>query len=232
MALGGLGAQAPSTTAAPITEVVVLSTLHQFHAQSAAYSFDTLSRVIEQLEPDVLAVELTAADLRTRRDQATKQEYPRSIFPLLDRYGFPAVALEPPEPTFSELVGFSRRAGQDLQTAHPEKAEAFGTYVTALYEMLFERWTSVAAVNSAETDALLEAKHRYQAALFGELEVQGWEGWNQHFLEQILKAAAEYPGQRIVVVVGVEHAYWLRARLREEQRIRLLNPADPSLPSG
>jgi hypothetical protein len=231
LAAPGLGAQ---TAAAPRrarpaparpAEVVVLATLHQFHAEIRAYSFETLSSVIERLKPDVLAVELTDADLRSRREQQTKVEYPRSVFPLLDRKGYAAVALEPPEPKFSQLVQRFRRAGQELRATAPDRAAAFGTYQEALYAMLFERWTSVEAVNSVETDALLEAKHRYQEALFGAEEVEAWEGWNQHFLEQILRASAEHRGQRIVVLVGVEHAYWLRARLRGREDVRLVEPA-------
>ena len=40
------------------TEVIVLSTVHQFHTKVPGYSFDELTHVIEALSPDVLAVEL------------------------------------------------------------------------------------------------------------------------------------------------------------------------------
>jgi hypothetical protein len=222
-----LGACAPAVSHAPApspaaAEVVVLATLHQLHAQVPGYSFEDLSRTIEHLRPDVLAVELTPADLASRRDQQTKQEYPKSIFPLLEKHpDWRAVALEPAEPEFSRLVGLFREAGTVLRAEHPEKAEAFGTYQDALYGMLFERWTSPESVNSPETDALMESKHRFQEALFGEKEVQAWEGWNQHFLEVILRAARENPGRRIVVLVGAEHGYWLRGHLAKEPGVRL-----------
>jgi hypothetical protein len=222
ISVAGVGAQEPITAAS--TEVVILSTLHQYHAEIPSYSFSVLSQVIEQLDPDVLAVELTEADLRSRRTQQIKQEYPRSVFPLLDREGYLTVALEPEEPTHSELVRRFRNASQSLRTTAPQKAEAFGTYVEALYTLLFERWVSVAAVNSTETDALLEAKHLFQRALFGPDEQQAWEGWNRHFLARILDAAQTNPAKRILVLVGVEHAYWLRAKLREEPSIRVLDP--------
>src|SRR5689334_20822180 len=69
------------------TEVIVLSTLHQFHEQSKFYSFAALSQLIEKLRPDVLAVELTPADLASRKEQKVKQEYRRSVFPLADQRG-------------------------------------------------------------------------------------------------------------------------------------------------
>ena len=49
-------------------EVIVLSTLHQLHRQTEGYSFEILSEVIENLHPDILLVELTPTDLKSRRE--------------------------------------------------------------------------------------------------------------------------------------------------------------------
>ena len=195
-------------------DVIVLSTLHQLHAQTEGYSFENLSAVIERLNPDVLAVELTATDLESRRDQPNKQEYQKSVFPLLDRHDYKLVPLEPPQPLYDELVGLFRKAGKDLNDQNPAGAESFSIYMSSLFEFLAERWVSPAAVNSHETDILFASKHRFQSALFGPDEAKAWEEWNQHFLRQILKAAKENPDKRILVLVGAEHAYWLRAQLK------------------
>ena len=59
----------------------------------------------------------------------------------------------------------------------------------------------------------------------------GWERWHRHVLGVIEQAAAAYPGQRIGVSVGVEHAYGLRQRLagvpgiRRRDTAALLAPA-------
>lgn len=53
----------------------------------------------------------------------------------------------------------------------------------------------------------------------------GWQAWNQHFLDVVARAAAENPSQRIVVLVGAEHGYWLRERLASQPGIRLLDTA-------
>lgn len=194
-------------------EVIVLSTLHQLHEQTPGYSFHDLSEIIEQLRPDVLAVELTAGDLESRREQSVKQEYQRSVFPLLDKHQYAVVPLEPPQPLFDELVGLSRQARNQLIEQNPAGAEAFNVYTDSLYEMLTQRWVSSGQVNSPMTDLLFESKHLFQNALFGPAEVRVWESWNQHFLQKILTAADANPGKRILVLVGAEHSYWLRARL-------------------
>jgi hypothetical protein len=206
-------------------EVVVLSTLHQFHSSVKGYSFDDLTNAIERIRPDILAVELTPDALKQRTEQKTKQEYPKSVFSLIDKHRYQTVALEPPEPLYSELVGSLRRSNVEIQEKFPAKAEAFSKYTDSLYAYLFKRWDSIAAVNSRETDGQFEVKHAYQNALFGETETSVWEAWNGFFLDQILKTAARNRGKRILVLVGVEHAYWLRDRLRAEKSVVYRDPS-------
>jgi hypothetical protein len=218
----GLLAVAGALSATPVlaadelpAEVIVLSTLHQLHEETPGYSFNDLATIIETLEPDILAVELTAADLENRREQPVKQEYQRAVFPLLERHDYRLVPLEPPQPLYGELVNLFREAQKSLSETNPAAATAFDLYTDSLYEMLRARWRSPAAVNARETDLLFESKHRFQAALFGSGDEQAWEQWNRYFLRQILAAAASHPGQRILALVGAEHGYWLRAQLAE-----------------
>ena len=204
-------------SAAGSAEVIVLSTLHQLHAKTDGYSFADLSDVIEQIHPDILAVELTAVGLESRREQSTKQEYQRVVFPLLDKHNYEAVPLEPPQPLYDELVNLFRKSQKDLSEQNPVGAETFNLYMDSLFEYLGELWVSPAAVNSRATDILFESKHRFQSALFGPTEAQAWLGWNQHFLQQIVQTAAANPDKRILVLVGAEHAYWLRAHLADSE---------------
>jgi len=203
-------------------EVFVLSTLHQFHGESKYYSFTTLSRIIEKLRPDILAVELTPADLASRREQKTKQEYQKSIFPLIDKHKYLTVALEPAEPKYSEIISLIRDSEKTLREKSPAQAEAFSLYVETLYEFLFRTWDSPRAVNSAQTDAFFEVKHSFQNALYDEKQKQGWEAWNTHFLTTILETARNNPGKLIVVTVGAEHGFWLRKNLRKHKTVSLL----------
>jgi hypothetical protein len=195
-------------------QVVVLATLHQLHAQTQGYTFETLSEVVEGLHPDVLAVELTPTDLASRREQSVKQEYQRSIFPLLDRHGYQTVALEPVEPLYTELVSLLRGAERTALERDPDGTRMFELYSEKLFQFLAEYWNSPEAVNSCITDILFESKHLLQAEIFGPKETSAWEGWNQYFRDKIADAARSNPNKRIVVLVGAEHGYWLRAHLK------------------
>jgi len=206
------------------TEVFVLSTLHQYHGEDNSYTFRKLSEIVEAYRPDLIAVELTPADLENRREQKTKQEYQNSIFPTADKLKVKMVPMEPADPKFSELVALIRTSDSELRQQQPDAAGAFSKYTDSLYGYLFEYWKSASEVNSQQTDALFEVKHRYQNALFGEKQELGWEGWNGHFLEKVLEAAKANPGRRIMVVVGAEHSYWLRKKLREQEGVTLIEP--------
>ncbi len=204
-------------------KVMVLATLHQLHGQVDFYTFEDLTRILKRFSPEVLAVELTPQELKDRRPQPVKQEYPRSVYPLLDALPWEVVPLEPEEPLYSELVALGRRAVENLQRRSPDTLEHFGLYVNTLYQVLLRWWRSPAEVNSAETDRHMEIKHGYQSALFGDDEKTGWERWNQHFLDRILEATARHPQGRMLVLVGVEHAYWLRQHLREQEGVALMD---------
>ena len=90
--------------------VVILSTLHRHHEAVTGYSFDALTKIIDDLNPGVFALELTQAEIRRKVIQNYKTEYQHCVFPYLARRSIPAFALEPDEPLFSALVARMRRA--------------------------------------------------------------------------------------------------------------------------
>jgi hypothetical protein len=212
---------AGSAVTPPPSEVIVLCTLHQMHEQTSYYSYADLSAAIEKLRPDVLALELSEADLKDKVEQKTKREYQNSVYPRLRRHPWITVAMEPSDPRRSELIGLLRQSEQSLSQSAPQKDEAFDTYTDTVFKYLLSEWHSAADVNSSWTDRILALKHQYQDAVYGPKEQEGWEGWNQYFLQQILDAAKQNPGKRIVVIVGVEHGYWLRGHLREQGGVEL-----------
>ncbi len=213
-------------TPPPSSDVVVLCALHQLHEQAPFYTYADLSAAVEKLHPDVLAVELTPEDLKDRVEQKNKREYQNSVYPLLRRHNWATVALEPEGPRRTELIGLLRGAEQELQKTAPQKDEAFDTYNDTLFKYLLSEWHSGVDVNASWTDRLFAVKHSFQHSLYGLQEEQGWEGWNQYFLQQIVTASKQNPGKRIVVIVGVEHGYWLREHLRKQGEVKVLDTED------
>lgn len=223
LALSWVGAAAAG--AAKPAEVVVLATLHQLHEEIPGYSLQRLGKVIEQLDPDVLCLEVRADKLAARADEKTKIEYPRVIYPLLARRHYATVAMEPSEPEYGAILQPYLRANAAFQTSGGAAVAALAGYSEATYAALKTHWRDPATVNDATTDQMLRAKHAFQQAAIGAGEREGWERWNRHFLDVITRTAAAHPGQRIVVTVGVEHGYWLREHLAGQPGLRLLDTA-------
>ncbi len=207
------------------TEVAVVCTLHQFHEETPGYSYADLKAAVERLHPDVLAVELTPTDLAAKKPQKIKREYQNAIYPLLESHQWKAVAMEPEGETSRKLIASVREAEASFASEFPQKNEVAELYSDTLFSYLRTRWHSAADVNSRSTDDSYAVKHAFQEKLYGQKEAEGWEGWNQHFLERIMEAAKANPGKRIVVTVGAEHGYWLREHLRQEQGMKLLDTA-------
>lgn len=205
------------------TEVIIVSALHQIHEEVEYFSFAELQRIIEALQPTILVLELTPTDLEAKKKQTVKMEYQEAIFPLIEKHGYPAVAMEPDEPLFSELVNKHRASIREAMDEDSLKVSAFSDYASKLIETLKYTWDSAAAVNSAYTDKLFDAKHLLQNKVFGLKGEEVWNQWNMHFLETIKETAGEQQGGRVVVIVGAEHSYWLRQKLKADKSIKLLD---------
>jgi hypothetical protein len=223
-AIAAAGSAAQPNPRGP-TEVIVLATLHQYHAKVADYGYADLAAIVEILKPDVLGLELSAEELGARAPQRGKQEYPRSIYPLLEKGSYFTVALEPSGAARQALIDRFAQADRAFTRGAPEQAKAFDAYTSQLFSYLLENWRSACDVNSPQTDSLLEVKHRFQDAVTPPEQAAAWEGWNQHFVTQVKRAAAAHAGKRLLVLVGVEHAYWMRAQLKEQPGIRLADTA-------
>jgi hypothetical protein len=203
--------------------VLVLSTLHNFHEKVPGYGFDTLKKILEDLHPDILAVELTERDLASQRDQSIKQEYQRSVFPFLRAHPVSVITLEPEEPLYSKLAGDLRGAERALRRSSPAKFQALSAFEEDLwFGYLLPKLIKPCDANSRETDSLFEVKHRYQNMMFGPRYKAAWDGWNQYALDKIIAAARSNPGKKIVVLMGAEHGYWLRSRLGQNPYVQVL----------
>jgi hypothetical protein len=207
-------------------EVVVLSTLHGLHEDVPGYDYDALGRALRSLRPDVLAVELTPTALASRAPQRTKREYPHVVYPFLDALDARAVALEPAEPLYSELVALNVEASRKFAESEPQKAEAFAVFVDEAMAMLRVHWRTPAAANDATTDRVFSLKHRFQDALYPPAQAEAWRRWNEHFLARIVDAARDCRGCRVVALVGAEHGYWLREALADRDDLRLADTAE------
>ena len=219
-----LGAATQSKLDPP--EVFVLATLYHRHDSTRAYGHATLRRLIQEIRPAVVVLDVSPGELRERQVHPSKREYPDVIFPLLDEHGLIAYAGEPDEPMFSTIVQELGEALRAFRTEHADAAAADAAFERATFQALAQLWRTPADVNSAVTDQLLAARRAYQDQLAGPDVAEAWRVWNEHTVDVVRRAQREHPGSRILVLVGIANAGPVRAGLEGEPRLKLVDMED------
>lgn len=199
---------------AAANEIYLIPTLHQVHDEVTNYSYDDLKGVLERIKPDILLVELTKNDIKAEKEQRNKVEYNRVVLPYAKANEVPMVALEPDEPLRSELI--NNMKANNLRAAKEDSVEVtlFDEFLGVFYDHFSDVYiVSGAYLTSPEFDRRCRLKHEIQAMVYGEVERETWDDWNQHFLDVTIRTNAENTDKKIAILVGAEHHYWQKEGL-------------------
>lgn len=63
------------------SEVCVLATLYHRHSTTPAYSHDSLRQIIQRIDPDVVILDVSPKELRSRTVAPSKENIRKSSFP-------------------------------------------------------------------------------------------------------------------------------------------------------
>lgn len=219
--LGVLAAAPAATRAALATqgEVFVVSSLYSRHKLVPAYGLPVLRQVIEAVKPDVLVLDVTPKELRTRKVWPGKVEYLDVIFPYLDATGIPALGSEPDEALFNQLTGSVGQAYKAFGERNPAGAKALDELKQATYRALASGWSSAADVNSEKTDRLVAALREIEEGLVGQEAAQVQAQWDQHHADRLRDAVHAHAGKRVLMLVGIESRYRVLRNLRSADEI-------------
>jgi hypothetical protein len=205
------------------TKIIILGVLHSFHKSVPGFSLEHLESALKKIKPDIIAAELMQSEIDAKKTQTFKIEY-SIILPYCQKNKVPVLGLDPEEPAFSQMVDpyiknqkeFPHRSSSDNKNQEIFHKELFDYLIK-------EHWTSAGKVQSDVTNALFEVKHRFQDALLGKAEKDGWSGFNTHYVKLINELASKHKGKTILVTIGVEHVYWLKKELSLNENIEVLN---------
>jgi len=239
---GHAGGSNPATEPARSrgTELIVLGTVH---APTTKYSRAALEQILAQLRPDVLLLELdesffdATAELRAEfRDVAMESTVAVAL------HKSSGVALRPYDITgrnqfFAEHDYFAREARLYAALSKLDKSGELSSVAHETYHAMLAlggiRDAFMAdrpdVINSAACDAAIARKHEYafkgvarivestpslaEFREFTKLADEFWVRRNDAMVANILKAAKDFPGKRIVVLCGLEHRGYLRTKL-------------------
>lgn len=203
-------------------QLLVVSTLHKYHADVPDFGYGTLRCILEQLSPDDLLIEVAESDLSSRADEGIKREYPEAVYPFLhDAPAVRAHALEPSGAKREALIQMYVSGATQFQ-ASPEYP-AFESYARDWLDQLLSRYQTAVEFNSGEADETVRLKQEYQSTLYPREYTDAWVQWNEHFHGRIVEIVNEWTPRLAVVLVGLEHSYWLRRRLAGRSDMQLLD---------
>lgn len=207
-------------------QVFVVGSLYQRHDSVPAYDLKALAALIEAIQPQVLVLDVSPAELAKKKVWPGKIEYVQVIFPYIERHGLKAYAGEPAEPLFSEISKGVGQARQQLAIDKPAAAAAMEQSRKATYAALSAYWKSPADVHDATTERIVVGLKSVEEALVGEIERRGSQRWDAHAAAIARQAVRENPGKRILQITGLENLPRVRAELRASSGIELVDMAE------
>ncbi|TWT74681.1 hypothetical protein Pla123a_35050 [Posidoniimonas polymericola] len=217
LALSLLGS--PHSAGAEPTQVVVVGTQHFLTDMPAGFTPGHLRAFLVKAEPDLLAVEapFNAPDPWSY----APYELSRVTKPWADQLGLAVEQCDWLEPTYQLQLGQwlsgLRTAGHGVELQRIEAVFQAKNAQPLTFEL-------------ANSDANYELWRRYHADL-QRLAVgkSPWQARNDHIVENVCKLAEQHRGQRIAVVFGAAHAYYLVDHLAGADGVEVI-PAGRFLP--
>lgn len=205
------------------TPVYVVGTLYKRHADVPAYDLKALDRIVREIAPGVLVLDVTPTELEKKEVFPSKIEYPGVIFPLLAEKNFIAYASEPAEPMFTDIVQATIKAFDDFGKSKPDLSAALTAYNEATYAVLMQSWQTPADAHGKTTEIALDAKSALSDAFVGAVSTDGRRRWNEHIAGVAATAVREHPGQRVLVVTGIENRGPVCALLKAQTGVELVD---------
>ncbi len=189
-----------------VTPVAVLGTLAEFHKEPIPYDLNALVRLVSNLHPDLLCLDMTSEQWRQRDFGGLPPEYREALLPLAyqtDIVVAPIAGENPP----AELSAVGWRAG------------AIAT---------LRRWLAILQRTAPGPDAINQGLRHHVADLLYSLSAwldgpaarQKLRDHTERLTQAVLELARRDPDARILVVVNVRHCHIIRQALRKYPEIQ------------
>lgn len=216
-------AAAAARTSATKPQVFVAATLYSRHAKAPGYDLAALRALIEAIKPDALVLDVSPTELAQQKVWPGKIEYTGVIFPYLNATKLPAYASEPAEPLFAEISGAAGKAYAAFKAADADGSAALKALKDSTYAALVSGWRTPADVHGARTDEVVAGLRAIEEALVGGEVGPLQERWDEHHAARVLDAARKHPGQRVLMLVGIESRFRVLRRLSRSDAIELVD---------
>lgn len=206
--------------------VGILPTLHALHKDPdmAHYNYEVLKDLVLSSAPAAVLGEIRPQDweahLSGRRDgYLGPVEYRECLLPLLEEHGIPFVPMDFYDERLLELVRLPTGPAQ----------ERSDRLARELLHTLKRKEMGIRAVLDLPVEEILREKHKVAQEDFPHIEGPTWQPRNLRMAAHIAAYAADHPGKKVLVTVGLEHVPFLRDFLEPCPAIRVWDLLDPDV---
>lgn len=189
------------------TPVAVLGTLAEFHREPIPYDLKALVRLVTEIQPDLLCLDITTEQWRRREFKELPPEYQEGLLPLAHQTDIVVVPIAEERP--------------------PEEPSAPGWRGKAIRGLrgwlagLQRRASGPAAINQGPRHEIANLLYHLIAVLGGGDNGRPSDMHADHLTAQVRELAGREAGQRILVVVNVRYCHVIRERLRQYPEIEV-----------
>ncbi len=191
------------------TTIAVLGTLADFHREPIPYSLRALVQLVSRLHPDLLCLDLTPEQWRTREFANLPPEYREALLPLAHQTDIVVVPIAgecpPPEPSAPGWRGQVMRWAKGGLAAIHRSAPG------------------PAAANQGWRHELANSLYTVIGWLAGPDLQRDWMNHIDHLTQQVLETARRDPGSRILVAVNVRYCHHIRHALRGRPELQVVD---------
>ena len=190
------------------TPVAILGTLAEFHREPIPYDLAALVRLVTELRPDLLCLDLTPEQWRRRDFGDLPPEYRDALLPLAHQTDIVVVPIAGERPSQEPLATGWR-----------------GTVSAVLRHWLTDLQRTAPgpdAVNEGPRHFVADLLYEGIAALSGRATRRAWQAHVTHLVDQVLAVVRRDPGCRVLVAVNVRHCHHIRRALRHHPEVALV----------
>jgi len=189
------------------TTIAVLGTLAEFHKEPIPYDLPALVRLVADIRPDLLGLDITTAQWQQQDFAHLPPEYREALLPLAGQTDIVVAPLagqqQPPKP---EATGWRGRVIAWLR------------YWLALLQRTAP---GPEAINQGWRHEVANVLYGWTRRLAGKAIQQAWDDHADHLTQAVVAVARRDPGSRILVVVNVQHCHIIRHRLHHYPEIQV-----------
>ena len=190
------------------TAVAVLGPLAEFHREPIPYDLAALVRLVTELRPDLLCLDMTPEQWRSQDFGSLPPEYRDALLPLAHQTDIVVVPIAGDRPPREPVVTGWRRT--------------VAAWLRRWLAYLQRTAPGPDAVNAGLRHFVADLLYEGIAVLAGRATRRAWRTHVTHLVEHVLDIVRPDPGYRVLVAVNVRYCHHLRHALRRHPEVALV----------